>query len=337
MRISVVLPVRNEEKYIVSTIESILNQDVSMEDVEIIIADGMSTDRTRACLKEIIENHANIILIDNPEKITSTGLNRAIKIAKGEFIIRMDAHSIYPCDYISKLIEKMSELDADNVGGIIKTVPANASVKALAISFTMSHPFGVGNSYFRIGSNKIIEVDTVPFGCFRKHVFQKIGLFDEDLIRNQDDEFNARMINNGFKLFLIPGIEIRYFGRDNFNSLFVMFYQYGLFKPLVNKKLGKPATLRQLVPPLFVLFLVVGLVLVPLGEFTLFVFSAGIITYVLLNAFFSFSVSKSISTATYMMYSFFLIHFSYGLGYIQGILDHIIFKKQVNKNIKLSH
>ena len=246
--VSLIIPCRNEEHFIAKVIDDLLAQDYHKEKVEILIADGRSEDRTREIIAQKAASNATIKLVDNPEKIVPFGLNRAIKESKGEIIIRIDAHCEYPSNYISRLIEIHTSHKAANVGGVCDTLPGNESFTANAIAIATSHSFGVGNSYFRIGVTNITAVDTVPFGCFSRSLFDEIGLFDEDLVRNQDDEFNARIVNAGGKILLIPDLIIKYFARPSISKMTSMFYQYGLFKPLVNKKIGKTTTMRQLVP-----------------------------------------------------------------------------------------
>lgn len=351
--ISVILPIRNEEKFIEPTLSALSHQSYPNNMMEIIISDGMSNDKTREKIENFKQSHTDldITLLDNPEKIVPFGLNRAIKMAKGEVIVRMDSHSIYPDNYIETLVNALYEHNADNTGGIVDTIPYKNTVKCAAIASALSHPVGVGNSYFRIGSDKIREVDTVPFGCFRREVFDKAGLFDEELIRNQDDEFNGRMINKGMKILLIPSVVVKYFARDSFSKLYKMYYQYGLFKPLAVKKLGKIPTVRQLIPLLFVLFLFGGAIL-SLLFFSLFLidcfglffpflalYGAGIFLYLALLSLISFreSVKKKMLLMTFpLIHSFFILHFSYGSGYLLGLLALIFGKKSVFANKTIS-
>jgi len=336
--ISIIIPCRNEELYIENTLNSIINNDYPLENLEILISDGRSNDKTREIVQDFEEKYIQIKLIDNPEKTVPYAMNYAIKEAKGEIIIRLDAHSIYPPDYISKLVYWIQELNADNVGGVWETTAANDTLEAKAIAYSTSHSFGIGNAQYRI-SNRLepYEVDTVPFGCYKKEVFENIGLFDIDLTRNQDDELNARLIQNGGKIFLIPDLKIKYFARDTFSKMFKMFYQYGLFKPLVNLKLKQPATIRQFIPPLFVLFLVIGTLFSSVSVIFLYIYIIGISLYFGINILVSLMLSKKkkdIRLVIYLIISFTLIHVSYGIGYLKGILDFTIFKK--HKKVDLS-
>jgi glycosyltransferase involved in cell wall biosynthesis len=328
--VTIIIPCFNEEKFISQVINNIIEQDYPKEKTEILIIDGGSNDKTLNIIDEYTKFHRYITVLNNPNKIVPHALNMGINNSTGDIILRMDAHCIYPKNYITELVKKIFELHADNVGAILETRAGNSSSKALSIAYATSSIFGMGNSLFRVGTEKIVEADTVPFGCYRKEVFEKIGLFDEDLVRNQDDEFNARLIKNGGKIFLIPSVKVVYFARDTFSKLAKMFYEYGLFKPLVNKKVGKPSTLRQFAPPLFVLFLALFPILlyVPIIKY----FSVGfIIFYLFFAAYFSIKscVSNKKIGLLLMIPSFFLIHLSYGWGYIRGIFKFILFQQRV--------
>ncbi|MDI9434144.1 MAG: glycosyltransferase family 2 protein [Planctomycetota bacterium] len=334
-RVSIIMPVRNEEEYLFSVVESLEAQDYPKESLEIIVADGMSGDSTRMLLEESKARNPALVVIDNPERIVSTGLNRAIRCATGDIIIRVDCHASYSESYVSSLIRHLRELKADNVGGLLDTVPPNDSRKARAIAISMSNPFGVGNSHFRIGTARVREVDTVPFGCFRREVFDRIGLFDEDLVRNQDDEFNARMRKHGMKLYVVPDVVVRYYARDTYARLFRMFYQYGYFKPLVNKRLGLPATWRQFVPVAFVLLLLGGVLIPWSPAWGLFVL-AGLTCYLVANLCFSWHASRRGLVCMLTMYAHLVQHMAYGVGYLAGIMDFLILRKKSNKSIAIS-
>lgn len=334
--VTVVCPVYNEEKFIVGCVESILKQDYPHNCLEVFFVDGMSNDCTRELLSPYIRQYPFIHLLDNPKRTAPCAMNVGIKASNGEVIVRMDAHAEYVYNYVSVLVKYLYELGADNVGAVCNTLPAKNTATCIAIAYAGSHPFGVGDSKFRIGAKKIQRVDTVPFGCYRRIVFERIGLFDEDLVRNQDDEFNARLINAGGKIFLIPGLVINYMARDNISKMIKMYYQYGLFKPLVNKKLGAPATVRQFFPALFVLGLFIGLFLSFVSSFLLFLYVAIIILYVVIALSIAFVASlqkKNWKLFFILPYVFFVIHCSYGIGYMHGILK-LFLKKDfiVNSN-----
>lgn len=326
--VSIIIPTRNEEAFIINTLDSIMTQDYPLEALEIVIADGESDDRTKDLIKEYILNHSNVKLINNPERVVPYALNYALKIAKGDVIIRLDAHSKYPSNYVSRLVEELERLGADNVGGVWKTTPANEGAVATAIALATSHPLGIGNANYRLENDEIKSVDTVPFGCFPRSVFDRIGLFDTDLIRNQDDEFNGRIIKNGGEIYLIPDVEIVYYARATVSTMMKMFYQYGLFKPLVNSKLGDPATVRQFVPPLFVMFLMSVLILPFLPVLFTGLWTGLLAFYVLLTFFVSIKVAvqnKRSILSVIMPVIFPLIHLSYGWGYLKGFVQLYFF------------
>lgn len=332
MFISIICPIYNEEKYISQCIDSMLAQDIDKSIIELLFIDGMSKDNTRKIVSEYCSKYKFIHLLDNPDRIVPPALNIGIRVSKGDYIIRIDAHCTYPHNYVSRLVGMAQKLDCDNIGAVCRTLPANESVKAQAIATAMSHKFGVGGSSFRVGTFEIKEVDTVPFGCFKREIFNKVGFFDEELIRNQDDEFNGRIIKHGGKIYLLPDLVVDYFARDSFKKLFKMFYQYGLFKPLVNKKLGSPATLRQFFPLLFVLGLILGAAIFWIHPILAAIYFSIIGLYLLLDLYFSIRSSHGIPNMLSLFWSFFIMHISYGWGYIVGIYKIIFGKPFVAKS-----
>ncbi len=334
--VSIIIPCRNEETFIGPCIDSVLKNDYPKDRLELLVVDGESSDRTKDIVKEYCEKYSFISLLDNHRKIVSTALNIGIKRSKGEVIMRMDAHSVYEQDYISKCIKYMREYSADNVGGVIHTLPGSKSLLAESIAFALSHPFGVGNSYFRIGADKPIFVDTVPFGCYRREVFDRIGLFDEDLIRNQDDEFNLRLIKNGGKILLVPEISSLYYTRASLSKLWNMYFQYGYFKPLVVRKVGAILTLRQTIPALFVGSLVLSGLFSFISPIFIYLFIAIIGSYIAVDVGVSFllALQRGFKYSLMLPIVFLTLHFSYGLGYMRGILDFFLLKRYHRKKIK---
>jgi len=339
-KISIIIPCRNEEKYIKNCLLSVIENDYPHDLVEVFVIDGNSDDKTLEIIHEISAKFPFIKLLHNPEQTVPYALNRAIKAASGDFVIRLDAHSVYPNNYFSELLKYQKQTNADNIGGVWITKPANNSLVSQSIAIGSSSIFGVGNAQYRIPnkSSEPIQVDTVPYGCYKKEVFENIGLFEPVLTRNQDDEFNARLIKNGGKIYLVPSIKIIYFARENLKKMSKMFYQYGLFKPLVNKKVGSPATARQFVPLLFVMFLLAAPFFIILNKITAILTLLGLSLYVVLNFLFSFKTAtdeKNLKLSLILPIVFFIIHFSYGLGYILGIFKFIIFQQE-KTNIKTS-
>lgn len=330
--VTVIIPCRNEEKFISKVLENVLNQNYPSGNIEVFVVDGESEDNTAEIVREYSAKYPFIRLLNNPHQFVPQALNMAIRESKGEVIIRMDAHSLYPNDYFSKLVTALFQSGADNAGGMWITEPGDESKEAAAIALATSHPFGIGNARYRLGASEQIFVDTVPYGCYRREVFDRIGYFDEQLLRNQDDEFNGRLIANGGRILLLPDVKIRYFARKNIALMAKMFYQYGLFKPLVNIKLGKPATIRQLFPPALVLGLIGSFVI---GLFITLIFQLFIVVFALYSAmvlYFSIVVGKNSQLIIQLIKIFPSIHFSYGWGYLKGIWRFMIWRKHKSGN-----
>ena len=328
--VSVIVPCRNEESFIAASLESILGNTYPKGRVEILVVDGLSEDGTRSIVSHYVAQHPAVRLLDNVGKTTPRALNVGIAAATGDIIMRMDAHATYPPDYIAGLVEWLGKSGADNVGGVCMTLPANDSPVARAIARGLSHPFGVGTSYFRIGTSTPRWVDTVFGGCYRRDVFARIGLFDEQLIRNQDDEFNHRLIARGGRILLVPDVVSYYYPRSSLAQLWRMFYQYGYFKPLVALKLGRIGTGRQVVP-MVCLGLLVGLsvasIASPIARFMLMLLVA---LYLSADFAVSFAVglSSGLRCAGWLMLVFPTLHVSYGMGYMRGIFDFVIRRKR---------
>jgi glycosyltransferase involved in cell wall biosynthesis len=329
LMVSIILPCRNEAGSIRSCLDSIVSSDFSKDQLELLVVDGQSDDGTREIVHEFSLRYPWIRLHTNTRRITPAGLNVGIRSSAGKIVIRMDAHTVYPADYISKLVKWTEQSNADNIGGVCVTRPANASAKAHAIAFALSHPWGVGNSHFRIGTNAPKWVDTVPFGCYRREVFENIGLFDEALVRNQDDELNHRIIKHGGRILLVPEIVSFYTARESLRKLWTMYYQYGYFKPLAVRKIGSVMTARQLVPAAFVISLFLTASLAPWSSMMAVLFGAIVIAYAALDVIVACRavVKRNVSCGLWSIVVFPLIHISYGIGYLKGVLDFLILKK----------
>lgn len=331
--ISIVMPVRNEAAYVERAVKDAVAQVVPGHKLEVLVAVGPSEDDTHKIVERLATENKNVRLIQNPVGVVPHGLNAAIRAAHGKYIVRFDAHSQYPPDYVAVLIDGLERLNADNVGGVWETLPANDSEKAWAIAQVLSSGLGVGNAHFRTGAETEREVDTVPYGCFRRELFYRIGLFDEELLRNQDDEHNGRIIKNGGKIFLLPQLRIKYFSRDTIAKLWRMYREYGLFKPLVNVKLGAPATLRQFVPPLFVAASFGLPFLAFINMVFLWLWVALVVVYFSVLKLTSFRLAlkgKRFGAYVWMVCAFLTIHIAYGIGYWQGILRFMVLRKKVD-------
>lgn len=322
-RVTVILPCRNEGRYIGACLDSILAASYPPGQLEILVVDGMSDDGTREAVARYGARDPRVRLLDNPARIVPTALNVGIEEASGDVIARMDAHVVYPPEYLPRLVAALAETGADNVGGCIVTLPADGTAVAQAIAIALGHPFGVGNSHFRIGAKAPRLVDTVPFGCYRRDVFTRVGLFDEELVRNQDDEFNHRLVARGGRVMLLPDVVSYYYARGSFAQVARMFYQYGAFKPLVARKVGRIMTLRQLVPAAFVAALgtatLGALVWAPAG-----LAAAAIATaYALGVGACTLPVARSHGArcALALAAVFPVVHVSYGTGFLRGLRD----------------
>jgi succinoglycan biosynthesis protein ExoA len=243
--VTVIVPCRNEIRHIRAFLDSALCQDLAGIDLEIVVADGMSCDGTRQILEDYERIYPALRMIDNPRKIVSTGLNAAIRQARGEFIVRMDAHTEYAQDYIRTCIQVLHESRADNVGGPALTRARGYIGQAIAHGFYSK--FVSGGARFH---DPMYEghVDTVPYGCWRKSTLLRLGLFDERLYRSQDDELNIRIRAAGGKVWQSPRIKSWYWPRATLAGLFRQYFQYGFWKLAVIRKHGKPASWRNLVP-----------------------------------------------------------------------------------------
>ncbi|RMH71951.1 MAG: glycosyltransferase family 2 protein [Gemmatimonadetes bacterium] len=315
--VTVIMPIRNEEAYIEKSLGSVLAQDYPPDRMEIIIADGMSTDQTRDIIRSYQQQHSNIVLIDNPQQIVPTGFNRAVKQAKGEVIVRVDGHCEIPLNYIQTCVKQLAETKADCVGGTLNTIGETRMAKAIAAA--QSSPFGVGGVSFRVGSNKGKYVDTLAFGAYHRDVFDRIGLFDEELVRNQDDEFNFRLIQAGGKIWLDPSIKSIYYSRASLRTLWKQYYQYGLYKVRVIQKRGQIPSWRHLVPVCFVVGLIVTLSGFVITQHIGWLVPV-VIPYVIANLITSIIIARQQwGSLFWLPLIFFVLHFSYGWGFLVGL------------------
>lgn len=245
VHVSVVVPCRNEIRHIRAFLDSVLRQELGQIEMEVLIADGMSDDGTRLVLGEFEKRFAALRVLDNPEQIVSTGLNRAIREARGEIIIRMDAHTIYAPDYVRSCIEVLNETSADNVGGPALTRADGYVAQAIAHAFHT--PFASGGAKFRDPRYEG-PVDTVTYGCWRKSTLERIGTFDEKQVRSEDHELNFRIVSSGGTVWQSPRIISWYRPRATLSGLFGQYFQYGFWKVAIIRKHRGFASWRNLVP-----------------------------------------------------------------------------------------
>lgn len=264
VKISIVIPCRNERRHIGEFLDSLLRQSFDRDwEVEILVADGMSDDGTREVLRRYIERSPSVQMIDNPGRIVSTGLNAAIAASSGDIIIRMDAHTVYASDYVRQCVDVLQRTGADNVGGPWIARGTGSMGRAIAAAFQSPFCAGGGKSH---NPSYEGDADTVYLGCWRRSAFERFGLFDPELVRNQDDELNFRIRRGGGRLFQSPKIESYYTPRSSLGAVFKQYLQYGFWKVAVMRKHGSVASWRHLVPALFVSSIVLGLLLIALSS-----------------------------------------------------------------------
>ncbi|AFM27197.1 glycosyltransferase family 2 protein [Desulfomonile tiedjei] len=326
-KLSIIVPCRNEVEYIDAFMTSILSQEVpeEIDELEVLIVDGMSEDGTTEKILEFIRKDSRIVLIENPCKTTSKGLNLALMQASGIYIVRMDVHTEYAPDYIKMCLKELLRTGADNVGGAAR-VKAEGYVQA-AIGLAYKSKFSTGGAKFH---NEHHEgyVDTVPYGCWHKHTLARMGYFDEELIRNQDDELNLRIIRNGGKIFQSNSIRSWYYPRNSIIALFNQYQQYGYWKVRIMQKHRTSAAGRHLVPAIFTLALLVTAFLtvidcacapILIGLTAIYLGSS------LIASILSCNVLGKIKYLPIMPIIFAAYHFGYALGFLIGLADFGLF------------
>lgn len=324
--ISVIIPCRNEEKYIKGAITSILNQTYSQGKLEVIVVDGMSNDNTLEIIQSIQSKDERVKLVVNPAQTTPQAMNLGLKNSTYNLIIRIDAHAEALPMFIEKNVQTLFEDDKIGcAGGKIINVYENKTAELIGLA--MSSKFGVGNAVFRVGGEKS-QVDTLAFGIYKKSVFDEIGIFNENLIRNQDDELNFRLIQAGYKIIYNPEIQSKYYVRSSYKKLYKQYNQYGYWKVYVNRLHKTITSIRQLIPFFFVCGLFIGGIVSIILPYFYIIYYLGITLYISMALYFGFKQSKNGIKALKISSIFPILHFSYGLGYLKGII-HFMF---LNKN-----
>ncbi|MBK8166451.1 MAG: glycosyltransferase family 2 protein [bacterium] len=318
--VSVVVPCLNESHYLGDLLVSIERQTYPRDRTELIFVDGLSTDSTLAILHEFAQRHARTHVLVNPARFVPHAMNIGIREARGDYIVRLDAHATYVDNYLETLISSALALNAENVGCVFRTATRSQSPKARAIAFTLAHPLGVGNSLFRIGVHHPTPADTVPFGCYQRKVFDRIGYYDERLIRNQDIELNRRLRRAGGRIFLLPEIGGTYFCRETFHQLWNNNWENGKWVVLTAAMTNNLSSLsiRHFVPLCFAVYLAAVPVLaiyssiafLPLAAYLVAVFS---VTMKHLAS------HRRAGTALLVAFSFLVLHISYGLGSLASL------------------
>lgn len=318
--VSVVVPCRNEIRFIHPFMRSLLAQRLPAGvEMEILIADGMSEDGTRAVLEAYSAAHPSITVLDNPGKIVSPGLNECIRRARGEVVVRMDVHSEYAPDYVRRCLEVLEASGAQNVGGPARTMARGYMQKAIALAYHSG--FACGGARFHDSSYEG-WVDTVTFGCWRKRTLEELGLFDEALVRNQDDELNLRLVRGGGRIWQSPRIRCWFKPRATLAGLFRQYAQYGYWKVYVIRRHRLPASLRHLVPAAFVGGLLLLGAAAPFSAAAAWLLALALAVYGVAALVATALACRGILRLRYapvMPLVFAVYHFSYGLGFLAGL------------------
>ena len=317
--VSVIIPCYNEEKTIQLLLQAILEQSYPTEKIEVVIADAISTDQTRQKIRDFSKENSSLAIriVDNPVRTIPAGVNLAANASQGKYLVRLDAHSVPNRDYILNSINLLKSGKAQNVGGVWEILPGNDTCLAKAIAKAAAHPLGAGDAGYRI-SSKSGFVDSVPFGAFSKNDFTKLGGFNEDLLSNEDYEFNTRLRQNGDKVWLDASIRSKYFARKNLSELGKQYWRYGFWKNRMLRKYPQSLRWRQALPPLFLIFLLLFGFLSFFLPFARIILGTGVGSYLLALIISSIieSVSMKDGCLLMMAFAFTTIHFCWGGGFL---------------------
>jgi glycosyltransferase involved in cell wall biosynthesis len=311
------MPVRNEGAFILRSLGAVLAQDYPPALMEVLVADGRSSDGTRERILDWSARDPRVHLVDNAGGIVSTGLNAALRIASGDVVVRVDGHCEIAPDYVRNACAHLTAGAADGVGGPLETRGSTPTARAIAAA--MSSPFGVGNSAFRTTSGLTRLTDTVAFPAYRREWMSKAGEFDEELVRNQDDEYNYRLRKLGARILLAADVQAVYYSRSSFRSLWRQYFQYGYWKVRVLQKHPWQMQPRQFVPAVFVTTLLLSAVLTPVSGWAaalLFLVSTaylGAVGVATLKEARRFDVPRPA-----LALAFVILHLSYGSGFLWG-------------------
>ncbi len=308
-QLTALIPVFNEEKYI-SPLLSSLNTALP-PDSEIFVMDGGSTDSTKEKISLFNKAGFALNVIDNPKRFVSHGFNLIYPQSQGQYICLLGAHAEYPVDFFRSGLNYLEKDECDAVGGPL--IQKGKSETGKAIAYCMSTKFGVGDTEFRTETKKMY-VDSVAFAIYKREIFEKVGLLDEELIRNQDDELHYRINAAGLRILMVPEMACVYYVRDTLRGLFKQYFQYGLYKPLVFKKVRKGIRLRHLIPSLFVLY-VFSLPFMIWRPF----WGIFLVVYIGLTTHFSFNNALNLKQKFICLLTFPTLHLSYGLGFLLGL------------------
>jgi succinoglycan biosynthesis protein ExoA len=327
MLVTVIVPCRNEKNHIEKFLKSIRRQEIEGFDLEIIIADGCSNDGTLEILTKLAKEDSRIHVVTNTKKITPSGLNLSIGKSKGDIILRMDVHTVYASNYIRNCVETLLSRNADNVGGPWRASGNNFIQRGIALAF--QSPFSAGGAKSH-SLNYEGKTDSVYLGCWRKITFEKYGLFDEELIRNQDDEHNLRIVRGGGTIWQNPAIQSWYYPRSSIWAMFRQYAQYGYWKVRVIQKHHVPASIRHLIPALFLIALFlsgISILFYPLGIKAFATLLGTYLIAVLIASSITCIRTKKIKYILILPLVFPAFHFGYGLGFLAGIFEFIIMRR----------
>jgi succinoglycan biosynthesis protein ExoA len=324
--VSVIVPMRNEERFIERCLRSLLDQDYPTDRFEVIVVDGASDDGSRAIAERLQPEFASMHIVDNRGKHTSRGLNIGLAYAKGDIIARLDGHAVASPDFLSESVAALQRTNADVVGGPIKTLGESGMGETVAIA--MSSQFGVGNATFRY-SQEEDWTDTVAFPAYRRDVFDRFGTFAE-IEAGEDDEFHYRLRDGDARILLTPAIRSTYYGRQSLFDLAKQYFAYGQAKVVVLTRHPRRTRLRQLAPACLVIGIIGaaitsifgGLMLLPLAIL------GGL--YIGVSLGFSMGLARRYgwAHALRLPFAFAAMHFSYGIGFIAGFVRRM-FGQQV--------
>jgi len=323
MGVTVVVPCRNEAMFIERCVMSLVNNGYDLSQLEVLVVDGISTDGTVQIVEQLMSKYPSVKLLNNPKKQTPFAMNIGIASAKFDKILIAGAHADYPKGYIAQMDKLTDKPEIDVAGGVLKTEPGNNTTKARAIAYVLGNQFGVGNSMFRVGVSQLTKVDTVPFGMYKRKVFEKAGVYNERLIRNQDIELSRRVAAAGFNIWLDPTFSCTYFSRTTFSKLAQNNYKNGYWNILAVKitRNFKSLSIRHFVPMIFLLsliFLSVGSVV--FGPWCVILLASDIFVYLLALVALGRPSSDG-NNPLLVIIAFFVLHLSYGLGSVMGIFS----------------
>jgi succinoglycan biosynthesis protein ExoA len=322
--VSIIIPCYNEQNTIRLLLEAIYQQSYPRPDMEVIIADGLSEDGTRGEIANFRELHPDleIRLVDNPRRIIPAALNKGLDVATGQYIVRLDAHSVPARDYIERCVADLECRKGENVGGVWDIRPGGNGWIARSIAVAASHPLGVGDASYRY-TMKAGPADTVPFGAFRREIFEQVGRFNENLLTNEDYEFNVRIRQSGGKIWLNPAIRSTYFARPDLGSLARQYWRYGYWKLRMLRSYPATVRWRQFLPPLFIVTLFGLSILAIFSKIMSIILGLVIICYVMVILFGSIFMAwknKSVSQLVGIPLAVATMHICWGSGFLWSMI-----------------